>query len=83
MEVGGADPPSAPTWRYQMLLLAVGSCTPDGSDMTASDRELLLRMDGRLMKCAATQGEDAARHALSALIEVLRSAPDGSPAALH
>jgi hypothetical protein len=81
--MGGGDPSLPPTWRYRMLLLAIGSSTPDGSDVTASDRDLLLRMDGHLTKCAATQGEDAAQHALTALIEVLRSEPHQTRTELH
>jgi hypothetical protein len=40
-------------------------------------------MDGHLTKCAATQGEDAAQHALTALIEVLRSEPHQPRTELH
>jgi len=72
-----------PTWRYRMLLLAIGSSTPDGSDITASDRDLLLRMDHHLTKCAATEGEDAAEHALMALVEVLTGEDDTPPFLLH
>ncbi len=83
LEVGVVGAPTHPTWRYRMLLLAIGSSTPDGSDVTASDRDLLLRMDWHLTKCAVTQGEDAARDALAALIEVLRSEPDGPQMVMH
>jgi hypothetical protein len=72
-----------PTWRYRMLLLAIGSSTPDGSDVTPSDRDLLLRMDQQLMKCAATKGEDAAQQALLALVEVLKDGPDELRPQLH
>ena len=74
---------SRPTWRYRMLLLAIGSSTPDGSDVTPSDRDLLLRMDRHLMKCAATEGEDAAQQALLALVEVLQGEPSEPRPQLH
>jgi hypothetical protein len=83
IDIGGPDQPTPPTWRYRMLLLAIGSSSPDGSDVTASDRDLLRRMDLRLVRYAATEGEDAAQEALTALIEVLRSEPDGPHTALH
>ena len=72
-----------PTWRYRMLLLAIGSSTPDGSDVTASDRDLLLRMDLHLMKCAAREGEEAAQQALMALVEVLKGGPSEPQPLLH
>ncbi len=79
------SPPVAPgpTWRFRMLLLAIGSSTPDGSDVTASDRDLLLRMDHHLMRCAATDGEDAAERALVALVEVLKGEPGEPRAQMH
>jgi len=67
-----AEATERPSWRYRMLLLAIGSSTPDGSDVTASDRDILLRMDTHLIKCAIREGEEAAEAALVALIEVLR-----------
>ena len=74
---------SRPTWRYRMLLLAIGSSTPDGSDVTPSDRDLLLRMDHHLMRCAATEGEDAAHQALTALVEVLKGESNEPQPQLH
>ncbi len=72
-----------PTWRYRMLLLAIGSSTPDGSDVTASDRDLLHRMDLHLMKCAAREGEEAAQQALMALVEVLKGESSEPRPQLH
>ena len=65
--------PVRPTWRYRLLLLAVGSVTPDGAELTASDRQILLGIDKHLARCAATEGEDAAARALSSVIEVLET----------
>ena len=67
-----------PTWRYRLLLLAIGSVTTNGSDVTASDRQILLGIDKQLAHCAATEGEAAAERALGSVIEVLET---GTPEA--
>lgn len=72
-----------PSWRYRMLLLAIGSATPDGSDVTDSDRDLLLRMDLHLARCAATDGEGAAQQALLALVEILKADPETPAPQMH
>jgi hypothetical protein len=70
---GAAADLASPTWRYRLLLLAIGSVTPNGSDVTASDRQILLGIDQHLARCAATQGEAAAARALGSVIEVLET----------
>ena len=62
-----------PTWRYRLLLLAIGSVTPNGSDVTASDRQILLGIDKHLAQRAALEGEEAAERALGSVIEVLET----------
>jgi hypothetical protein len=62
-----------PTWRYRLLLLAIGSVTPNGSDITASDRQILLGIDKHLARFAAAEGEEAAERALGSVIEVLET----------
>jgi len=62
-----------PTWRYRLLLLAIGSVTTNGSDVTASDRQILLGIDKHLARCAAAEGEEAAARALGSVIEVLEA----------
>jgi hypothetical protein len=64
-----------------MLLLATGSTTPDGSDLTASDQEVLAAIDRRLARCAATDGAEAAERALLEIVEVLESGGGPSLAA--
>lgn len=65
--------PGAVSWRYRMLLLATGSTTPDGSDLTASDREVLAAIDRRLADRARVDGAEAAERALLEIVEVLES----------
>jgi hypothetical protein len=64
---------AGPSWRYRLLLLAIGSALPDGSDVTAHDRRMLLKMDQHLIRRAAVLGEAAAHAALLALVEILRA----------
>jgi len=77
------EPSSGPSWRYRMLLLAIGSSTHDGSDVTAYDRSMLLRMDHHLVRRAVTEGEAAAESALIALVEILRSETAEPRAQVH
>lgn len=65
--------PARPTWRYRLLLLAIGSVTPNGSDVTASDRQILLGIDKHLARTAAAEGEEAAERALGSVIKVLET----------
>jgi hypothetical protein len=70
----GADVGPGPlkrTWRYQLLIRAIGSETPDGSDLTASDRHILTRIDRYLATFAIANGDEAAGQALLSVLDVL------------
>jgi hypothetical protein len=70
-----ADAWQGPTWRYRLLLRAIGSNTLNGSDLTLSDRHVLLGIDRRLVAFAAAHGEDAAHKALVDVIDILEADP--------
>jgi hypothetical protein len=63
---------SGPTWRFQLLLWAIGAATHDGSDLTYLDRHILTRIDRYLAAYATAHGDEAADQALITVIEVLQ-----------
>jgi hypothetical protein len=74
-----ASTPARSLWRFRLLLLAVGSTTADGSDLTAADRELILGVELGLREIAARSGEAAADDALRSIVIMLEEeqAADG------
>lgn len=64
-------PAAARSWRYRQLVLAAGAATPDGSDLSASDREILTRIDQELQRLVATDGQAAAEEKLSDIVRIL------------
>jgi hypothetical protein len=59
------------SWRYRFLLMAVGSATVDGDDLSVPDRLALEAMDCELQRRAARFGEEAAERMLAEIIHLL------------
>jgi hypothetical protein len=74
---GNGEPPRAgpyrPSWRFRMLLLALDSETSDGSDLSDSDRRILVLLDRYLGEREAREGAETADQVLHGLVKLLEA----------
>lgn len=71
------------TWRFKMMLHAIGAETVDGADLPDEDYALLVLLDCYLIRRAEQEGQEAAERSLYAVVRILETEDEPFSATVH